>query len=78
MVTSTRKDSENYGLELSYSDISLIANMEKTVPAEFMNEEKNGISEKGIEYLRPLILGEVNIPKKNGLPVYLSLKNFMD
>ena len=78
MVTSTRKDSENYGLELSYSDISLIANMEKTVPAEFMNEEKNGISEDGIEYLRPLILGDVNIPKKNGLPVYLSLKNFMD
>ena len=42
-----------------------------------MNESKNNISEEGLKYLRPLILGEVNIPRKNGLPVYLSIKNFL-
>ncbi|MCJ7855505.1 6-phosphofructokinase [Lachnospiraceae bacterium NSJ-143] len=77
MITSTRKDSDMYSLELSYSDIKMIANKEKTVPAEYMNRDKNNISAEGVKYLRPLILGEVNIPHKNGIPIYLSLKKFM-
>ena len=77
MITSQRKTGDMYSIELSATDISLIANKEKTVPEEYMNESKNNISEEGLKYLRPLILGEVNIPHKNGLPVYLNIKNFL-
>lgn len=77
MITSERKPGDVYGIELSASDISLIANKEKKVPEEYMNESKNNISEEGLKYLRPLIMGEVNIPHKNGLPVYLSINNFL-
>ncbi len=77
MITSKRKDGDMYSVELSATDISLIANKEKTVPEEYMNESKNNISEEGLKYLRPLILGEVNIPHKNGIPVYLNINSFL-
>jgi len=76
MVTSERKEGK-YALEYSCKDIKGIANMEKTVPESYMNEAKNNISKDGTEYLRPLILGEIHVPVKDGVPVYLNIKDFI-
>ena len=53
-------------------DVKLIANEIKKVPAEFINEDGNGITEACVEYLKPLIAGECKIEYKNGLPYHFS------
>ena len=77
MVTSERKDTLEYELELTYTAIEKIANKEKVVPADFMNEEKNHASIKALEYLMPLVQGEKYPPMEYGVPKYLFLKNLV-
>jgi len=43
------------------------------VPDEYINEEGNGITEAGIEYLKPLIMGELELKYNNGMPEHLVL-----
>ena len=61
-----------YQVKIKLADLSKIANYEKTVPIEWITEEGNDITDKLIEYLIPLIQGEVAIPYENGVP-----KNFV-
>ena len=77
MVTNNRKEGNEYRLEYSYSDIASIANMEKTVPENYMNVEKNNISQDGLNYLIPLVKGEVKLLHKDGVPMYLNIKDFI-
>lgn len=77
MVTNNRKEGNEYRLEYSYSDIASIANMEKTVPENYMNIEKNNISQDGLNYLIPLVKGEVKLLHKDGVPMYLNIKDFI-
>lgn len=68
MVIVTRKDTEEYAVEVGCADISKIANAVRGVPSEYVNEEGNGISKAGLDYLRPLIVGEVALEYEDGLP----------
>ncbi|MCI8341680.1 MAG: 6-phosphofructokinase [Firmicutes bacterium] len=77
MVTTKRAAEEFYGLNIDVTDINLIANKEKTVPENFMNSEKNGASEHGLRYLKPLIQGEIELPMESGLPKHIYLKDFI-
>ncbi len=61
-----------YQVKIKLADLSKIANYEKTVPIEWITEEGNDITDELIEYLIPLIQGEVAIPYENGVP-----KNFV-
>jgi len=54
--------------------ISGIANSERKVPDEYINEAGNDITDKFIEYARPLIEGTIASPVKNGLPIHLIRK----
>ena len=54
--------------------LSDIANTEKKVPMEWINDEKNFVNEKFIEYALPLIQGDVNYPREDGLPRFARLK----
>ena len=45
-----------------------VAKLVKCVPSEFINEKKNNITEKFVDYALPLIQGEVKIEYENGLP----------
>lgn len=75
MITNKRKEGTEYNLDLGCENIELIANFEKTVPESYMNHEKNGISEEGLNYLLPLVEGEVNMEYKEGTPVYIKLED---
>ena len=68
MMTIDRVDGSEYSSKIGYADISKIANEVRGVPREFINENGNGITEAGLEYLRPLILGEVELEYENGIP----------
>jgi 6-phosphofructokinase 1 len=52
-----------------------IANREKMVPREFITEDGFHINSRCRQYLAPLIVGEDPPPFRNGLPVYVKLKN---
>ena len=54
--------------------LSSVANFEKKVPLEWINESQNGLTDEFIEYVLPLIQGEPELPKENSLPRYARLK----
>ncbi|MGL4791597.1 MAG: 6-phosphofructokinase, partial [Anaerotignaceae bacterium] len=77
MVTTVRGEGEIYSLKLCSTPVELIANKEKKVPEDFVNEAKNQISQKGLDYLEPLIQGEISIPMEGGLPKHLTLRTLL-
>ena len=68
MMTFIRKPEGEYSVSIGCEDISTIANAVRGVPREYINEEGNGITDEGLAYLAPLILGEVSVEYENGLP----------
>ena len=62
-----------YQGEIELADLSKIANYEKKVPMEWINEEGNDIKDDLLTYLKPLIQGEVQIPYENGVPRHFIL-----
>ena len=44
------------------------------MPREWINEEGNFVNEKFIEYALPLIQGEADYPREDGLPRFARLK----
>ena len=68
MMTIDRAEGDEYATTVGCADIAGIANAIKTVPAEYINEAGNGITEAGIEYLKPLIMGELELEYEMGLP----------
>ena len=54
--------------------LASVANYEKKVPAEWINETENGLKREFIDYLLPLIQGEPEVPRENSLPRYARLK----
>ena len=62
-----------YQVENELADLSKIANFEKKVPMEWINEEGNDIKDDLLTYLKPLIQGEVQIPYENGVPRHFIL-----
>ncbi len=73
MATIDRKEGEEYSVTFGCADISKIANAVRGVPAEYINEEGNGITEAGLRYLAPLIVGEVDTVYENGMPKHIVL-----
>ena len=73
MATIERCEGAEYSVTFGTADISKIANAVRGVPAEYINEEGNGITEAGINYLKPLIIGEVDTVYENGMPKHIVL-----
>ena len=71
MMTIDRAEGDEYTTTVGCADIAGIANAIKTVPAEYINAEGNGITEAGIAYLKPLIMGELALEFENGLPKHI-------
>ena len=71
MATIERSDDAEYSVSYGVADIRSIANEIKTVPDEYINEDGNFITEKGIAYLKPLIMGERNVKYELGLPKHV-------
>jgi len=71
MMTINRDSDSPYSVHISSQDISKIANEVKHVPEEYINEKANGITDEGLRYLAPLIIGELNCKYENGLPKHL-------
>jgi 6-phosphofructokinase 1 len=57
-----------------FDDIHKIANVEKKIPLEWIDVDNNYVKKELIDYIRPLIKGDVKQIYKNGLPQYLIMK----
>lgn len=73
MARLTRVSDEPYKIEYSSVDIKEVANLEKKVPSEWINEARNGVTEEMLSYLRPLVKGEISCRYKDGVPDHLIL-----
>lgn len=63
-----RKPEEKYQIAVEAAKVSLVANKVSNVERKWINAEGNNVTDELLYYLLPLIQGEVEIPKKNGLP----------
>ena len=73
MARLIRVSDEPYKVEYSSVDIAEVANLEKKVPLQWINEAHNGVTEEMLRYLRPLVKGEMSCRYKDGVPDYLIL-----
>ena len=68
MMCFVRESDAPYTVNVAHEDIAKIANLIREVPAEFINEAGNNITDAGIDYLMPLIQGEAEVFWEGGLP----------
>lgn len=74
MSSLVRTGSAPYTVEYTSVDIHQVANHEKKIPDEWINEAGNGVTEAMLEYLKPLIQGELTSIYKDGVPQYVVLR----
>ena len=75
MVYMERVSNKPYKIEYKvFDDIHKIANLEKKLPLEWIDVEKNYVKQELIDYIKPLIQGEVKQIYKDGLPQQICLK----
>ena len=72
MITLVREDEPEYKCTTGLAQLSDVANGEKKVPKEYINDSGNGITEAMRDYVRPLVQGEAPISiGENGVPVFM-------
>jgi len=77
MVAFERKSSGDYECGIKLLNLSEVANTEKKVPREWINDAGNGLTEEFVDYALPLIQGESVPPMVNGLPKFAKLKKVL-
>jgi len=76
MPTIDRTSNNPYRWKIGSADLAEVANVEKTMPLDFISEDGFGITDKCREYLYPLIQGEAYPDyDEHGMPRYVVLKN---
>ena len=75
MIIMNRVSSDPYKIKYEvFDDIHKIANVEKKIPLEWIDVDNNNVKQELIDYLKPLIQGEVKQIYKDGLPQHIVLK----
>ncbi len=75
MPTVQRLSDTPYRYKIGVAPLAKVANVEKFMPRNFISRDGFGITDKCKAYLRPLIQGEDYPAFKNGMPVFVTLKN---
>ena len=73
MATIVRNDTAEYSVSFGKADIRNIANEIKSVPRNYINADGDGVTDECIEYLKPLIVGEVFPKYENGMPKHIKI-----
>ena len=77
MTAIKRISNTPYTYNIEAVDVSKVANAAKSVPVEWITPEGNDVTEELINYIRPLIIGEVAHEYKDGLPSYIDIKHLV-
>ena len=68
------RENGKYTCNIKLFPLTIVANTEKKLPLEWINETGDGINQCFIDYALPLIQGETRLTKENGLPRFVHLK----
>ncbi len=71
MIGFERLPGENYVCKTAVFDVNHIANAEKKIPEHFIADCGTNVSEACLQYMRPLIMGELSQIMVNGLPRHI-------
>ncbi|OGF99173.1 MAG: 6-phosphofructokinase [Candidatus Glassbacteria bacterium RIFCSPLOWO2_12_FULL_58_11] len=74
MVTLERAPHGPYRVQTGLAKLEDVANGEKKLPREWMNEQGNFPTAEFLDYARPLIEGEVELPMAGGLPMFMRFR----
>ena len=66
-----------YSCKYILVDLDVAANAEKTVPLDWINDERTGLNQKYVDYALPLIQGDMKAPLEDGLPRFANLKKVL-
>ncbi len=75
MITLKRVSSDPYQCTTDIYDVHKIANIEKTVPREWITDDGTYVTPEFINYVRPLIQAELTAIMVDGLPRHLYYDN---
>ena len=74
MVTLNASSGGRYRSTTGLAPLNAVANKERKVQKEWINGDRNFPTANLVDYVRPLIRGEVKIPFKDGLPTFARLR----
>ena len=74
---SCTRENGKYDCQPKLIGLTEVANTEKKVPREWINDEGNGINQAFIDYCLPLVQGETQNPRENSLPRFAKLKKIL-
>ncbi len=74
MMAFKRVSNNPYKVEIVPVPANLVANGERNFPVEWINSEKNNVTDEALEYFLPLIYGEPQLLVKNGLARHFKFK----
>lgn len=77
MVTLIRDSNAPYMVTYGTVAIEQVANLEKKIPASWIRPSGNDVTQELIEYIQPLIYGEVEREYKQGLPVFYPVSHLI-
>jgi len=78
MVVFVRTSDDPYQASTEVKDVHKIANEERLVPRNWVNEEGTYVTSEFITYVRPLIQGDVSPVMVDGIPRHLYRKGYED
>ena len=70
MIAFVRAEGREYSVSYEAKEIAKIANAVRHVPREFITEDGSNVTDKCLEYIKPLISGEVITRFDGGLPIH--------
>ncbi|TCW38022.1 6-phosphofructokinase [Thermohydrogenium kirishiense] len=73
MTALVRTSPNKYNCITRLVKLQDVCNKVKSVPLSWINDQKNGVKDEIINYVQPLILGEVSPFNKNGLVKYVNI-----
>lgn len=74
IVMAIKRVSDNpYTVSYEAQDVDKVANIARCVPDDYINEEKNFVTDKFVHYITPLVEGEIALSFKKGIPEFLVL-----
>ena len=71
------RENGKYTCKTKLFNLSEVANFEKKVPLEWINNQGNGVNQGYIDYALPLIQGDNHRATENGLPRFARLKKVL-
>lgn len=77
MVAFERAEGADYKCNIKLINLSDVANTEKKIPREWINEAGDGLNQQFIDYALPLIQGETQPVLEDGLPRFTKLKKVL-